>query len=774
MEHMFDSLGTERIPPFSLAPGELAAFTRLLSDRGVAFRKVDKSGRGATKLVRMENTSRGLTVSYAPSKSDNSLLVANIWRIDTGKDALQYIDGSKYPEDRLQHLIAITACRLKISAVDVRAVALDARFVLEAPDLLTRTRFEQALAFEVARRRNVSSITAMQTRIAEVWLDADKDGSGSIDRYELEQALTANGIPLERGSIEALVKQFDTDRSGFIEFSEFDLLMREIMDPSERTIEMLFSSFASPQPNGGPSGMTAQDFMQFLFNAQGESINAESAKARVRTLSRGKNTPVLCVEDFVFMYLANATMNSWMRPEHEQVFMDMSQPLHHYFIATSHNTALEGDQLVSKCTSGWVREVLRAGARCIELEIRDFDYHDDGVIPVVHRRYSRCEMCPLETALTVIRKHAFDSSPFPLILFVELHDPCDVRRVARLLRDSLGELVFTPEDKDGLASSGKTFCPEALRKRIVIAACIDDEIARSAYKRVEAVDPVLDRSHEQDLEVASGHDCLRSLVTLQLGKHVEGASGERWGPSTVGSATCGEGLRRLVKKRWQVVDRTTGGFLRIYPIMTDSRNMDPTSAFELGAQLIATNWQTCDAYQRRIEAMFAVNGGSGYLLKPLYMRKSEIMPDATACLLTITVVQGFQIPRPPDLSAEERLRPCITASIIGTGDAQKHEATWNAVDDPKRPPFSPVFSATGALEDTEPLSRGFRLKGLDVGVVSLLLSHVCDDATQMPIASATIPLTSLRFGYRAVPLRSVLDNQELPHAVLLCHFRMDT
>lgn len=53
-------------------------------------------------------------------------------------------------------------------------------------------------------------------------------------------------------------------------------------------------------------------------------------------------------------------------PEHNQVNQDMTQPLCNYFIATSHNTYLTGDQLLSQSRVEMYAYVLQAGCRCVE------------------------------------------------------------------------------------------------------------------------------------------------------------------------------------------------------------------------------------------------------------------------------------------------------------------------------------------------------------------------------------------------------------------------
>lgn len=53
-------------------------------------------------------------------------------------------------------------------------------------------------------------------------------------------------------------------------------------------------------------------------------------------------------------------------PEHYTVNQDMNQPLCDYFIASSHNTYLMGDQLMSQSRVDMYAWVLQAGCRCVE------------------------------------------------------------------------------------------------------------------------------------------------------------------------------------------------------------------------------------------------------------------------------------------------------------------------------------------------------------------------------------------------------------------------
>ena len=41
------------------------------------------------------------------------------------------------------------------------------------------------------------------------------------------------------------------------------------------------------------------------------------------------------------------------------------------------------------------------------------------------------------------------------------------------------------------------------------------------------------------------------------------------------------------------------------------------------------------------------------------------------------------------------------------------------------------------------------------------------------IGEATIPVASLQLGYRAVPLRNLVNYSEIPYASILCHFAVE-
>ncbi|KAJ4415164.1 hypothetical protein N0V85_002834 [Neurospora sp. IMI 360204] len=79
-------------------------------------------------------------------------------------------------------------------------------------------------------------------------------------------------------------------------------------------------------------------------------------------------------ESFV-RYITSSAANS-IAPPHSQ---DLSYPLSSYFISSSHNTYLTGNQLSSESSAGAYKNVLLRGCRCIEVDVWDgYSESEDG------------------------------------------------------------------------------------------------------------------------------------------------------------------------------------------------------------------------------------------------------------------------------------------------------------------------------------------------------------------------------------------------------------
>uniref|UniRef100_A0A3Q3H050 1-phosphatidylinositol 4,5-bisphosphate phosphodiesterase gamma n=1 Tax=Kryptolebias marmoratus TaxID=37003 RepID=A0A3Q3H050_KRYMA len=153
---------------------------------------------------------------------------------------------------------------------------------------------------------------------------------------------------------------------------------------------------------------------------------------------RKTNDPEFTVSEFL-SFLFSKENSVWDEKFSKINNLDMNNPLSHYWISSSHNTYLTGDQMRSESsTEAYVRS-LRQGCRCVEL-----DCWEGPGEPIIYHGWSRTTKIKFEDVVKAINEHAFVTSDFPLILSIEEHCPLDQQRqMARIFKDVFGDKLLT-------------------------------------------------------------------------------------------------------------------------------------------------------------------------------------------------------------------------------------------------------------------------------------------------------------------------------------------
>nr|XP_035945482.1 1-phosphatidylinositol 4,5-bisphosphate phosphodiesterase eta-2 isoform X4 [Halichoerus grypus] len=305
---------------------------------------------------------------------------------------------------------------------------------------------------------------ARRQRTRDQWLkqtfdEADKNGDGSLSIGEVLQLLHKLNVNLPRQRVKQMFKEADTDdHQGTLGFEEFCAFYK--MMSTRRDLYLLMLTYSDHKDH-----LDATDLQRFLEVEQKMAgVTLESCRDIIKQFEpcpENKSKGVLGIDGFT--NYTRSPAGDIFNPEHHGVHQDMTRPLSHYFITSSHNTYLVGDQLMSQSRVDMYAWVLQAGCRCVEVDCWD---GPDGE-PIVHHGYTLTSKILFKDVIETINKYAFVKNEYPVILSIENH--CSViqqKKMAQYLTDILGDKL----DLSSVSSEDATMLPspQMLKGKILV------------------------------------------------------------------------------------------------------------------------------------------------------------------------------------------------------------------------------------------------------------------------------------------------------------------
>uniref|UniRef100_A0A672V9P3 Phosphoinositide phospholipase C n=1 Tax=Strigops habroptila TaxID=2489341 RepID=A0A672V9P3_STRHB len=381
-----------------------------------------------TQMIKLRGSSKGLVrfyyldehkscIRWRPSRKNEKAKISidSIQEVCEGKQSeifQRYADGSFDPN-----------CCFSIYYGDhMESLDLVSSSGEEARTWITGLKYLMSMLF----------LNSCSTWLKQTFDEADKNGDGSLSINEVLQLMHKLNVNLPRQKVKQMFKEADTDdNQGTLGFDEFCAFYK--MMSTRRDLYLLMLTYSNHKDH-----LDADDLRRFLETEQKmTNVTKEHCLEIVNKFEpclENKKEGALGIDGFT-NYMRSPSGDIF-NPEHYQVNQDMSYPLSHYFITSSHNTYLMGDQLMSQSRVDMYAWVLQSGCRCVEVDCWD---GPDGE-PIVHHGYTLTSKILFKDVIETINKYAFTKNEYPVILSIENH--CSViqqKKMAQYLTEILGD-----------------------------------------------------------------------------------------------------------------------------------------------------------------------------------------------------------------------------------------------------------------------------------------------------------------------------------------------
>ncbi|XP_007234134.2 1-phosphatidylinositol 4,5-bisphosphate phosphodiesterase delta-3-A isoform X2 [Astyanax mexicanus] len=613
------------------------------------------------------------------------------------------------------------------------------------------------------RVNNMSQTEKLDHWIHAYLRQADVNHDGNMTYDEVQTLLQMINIDLSEQYAYNLFKKCDKSANSRLEYDEIELFCRELMRRPE--LDNVFRQYSS---NGRV--LSTVDLREFLKD-QGEDNTLVHAQSLILTYELNewaKKNQLMTANGFTMYMLSKE--NDVFDPEQGKIYQDMSRPLSHYFISSSHNTYLTKDQLVGESSTEPYIRALSHGCRCVELDCWDGDKE-----PVIYHGHTLTTKVLFSEVVEAIAEYAFKASPFPLILSLENH--CSVEQqaiMAQQLRSILGDKLLTEPLKHQPCDSLPS--PEELKGKILVKGKkerVEQESSSSSESSSSEDESKAEgktkAKKERVKKVSRLSPELSDLVVYTRSVPFKGFDQAAQKPTNeMSSFSESDALKHIKNSGKFFVRHNSRQLSRIYPSgqRLQSSNYDPQDMWNAGCQIVALNFQTDGEQMDLNRGRFLPNGRCGYVLKPSFLCQpdTEFNPENTGggpghnpTLLTIQVISAQQLPKPDTEKLNSIVDPMVWVETHGAPIDNNKKKTHRIDNNGFNPRWNCTFK--------------FLLHVPELVLVRFVVEDHDYTARNEFLGQFTLPFSSMRTGYRHVRLLRA-DGSSLSPASLFIHVKI--
>ncbi|XP_068459473.1 1-phosphatidylinositol 4,5-bisphosphate phosphodiesterase delta-1-like isoform X2 [Clinocottus analis] len=623
----------------------------------------------------------------------------------------------------------------------------------------------------LSNRNNLNSQQKAEHWILSCLRKADKNKDDRMSQSELKNFLRLINIEVDDDYSEMLFQKCDKSNSGYLAGKEIEHFYDLLTHREE--IDVIYGEYAKTT-----GFMSPQNLVDFLMKEQREKATLADAHNIIQKHEpddNAKDKKLLSKDGFLmYMHHPEALV---LNPDHKEVYQDMSRPLNHYFISSSHNTYLMEDQLRGpSSTEAYVRALLK-GCRCVELDVWDGSDNE----PEIYHGYTLTSKILFRDAIKAIKDYAFKTSDYPVILSLENHCSVEQQEVmAHHLSSILGSALITSPQGEGMPTDFPS--PEELKGKFLIKGKRLNKLEASFATETVAADDTdvteEDESDNDDVDEQKQEEKRKAKKKLKLAKqlsdmvvycksvHFHSFEDARQNLSfyEMSSFKESKALALAEESANSFIHHNVDKLSRIYPAgsRTDSSNYNPVPLWNAGCQLVALNFQTTCSDMDVNQGRFQVNGKCGYILKPAFMR--DVATEFDPITLTrgdwlehkalhVMVVSAQQLPKVSQKKSSI-VDPLVKVQVYGV-PADVAEKETKAIENNG---FNPSWNESFQFDVYVP----------ELALVRFTIEDHDSTSGNEFVGQHTLPFNSLKMGYRHVPLLNK-NGDVLPSAGLFVH-----
>ncbi|CDJ41344.1 phospholipase C delta 1, putative [Eimeria tenella] len=235
-------------------------------------------------------------------------------------------------------------------------------------------------------------------------------------------------------------------------------MMRELLVQPD--VQLYFDLFKVPNE----SFISEEGYVRFLKEVQGvdtpEALEEELEFFRNANDSYKQTRQGLgvCLTLLGFNALLCSAANHLMSVKRQKVHQPLSYPLSDYWINSSHNTYLCGDQVVGRSAVGQYIDLLLSGCRCVELDCWN---GPEGEPVLFHGLggYQLSTRIPFRDVIRACKDYGFQRSKLPIILSLEMHCTTSQKaKITEIINEILGDSVYRCSPTTPLPAPGSLLC----------------------------------------------------------------------------------------------------------------------------------------------------------------------------------------------------------------------------------------------------------------------------------------------------------------------------